>query len=280
MTHTVVGIFDDISDARQAMEQLVKGGFIKEDVDISQGKVSEATANAVTDDNDTVGDTDAGDSISNFFRHLFGKDDARSTQYAEIARQANGILTVQADSKERAEKAAEIMDNNNAIDIENRSAQYRNTARANVDTDRKRTDVDSNTETIPVIEEQLNVGKRTVETGGVRVRSQIIEKPVEETIRLREEHVIVNRRPVDREVTEADLNNLQEGEIEITERAQKAVVGKQARVVEEVEIGKEVTDREEVISDTVRKTEVEVEELNRDIDRDVDTDLDDDVRRR
>lgn len=280
MTHTVVGIFDDISDARQAMEQLVKGGFIKEDVDISQGKVSEATANAVTDDNDTVRDTDAGDSISNFFRYLFGNDDARSTQYAEIARQANGILTVQADSKERAEKAAEIMDNNNAIDIENRSAQYRNTARANVDTDRKRTDVDSNTETIPVIEEQLNVGKRTIETGGVRVRSQIVEKPVEETIRLREEHVIVNRRPVDREVTEVDMNNLQEGEIEITERAQKAVVGKQARVVEEIEIGKEVTDREQTVTDTVRKTEVDVDQLNRDIDRDIDTDLEDDVKRR
>jgi uncharacterized protein (TIGR02271 family) len=271
MTHTVVGIFDDISDARQAMEQLVKGGFIKEDVDISQGKVSESVARAVTDDNDTVRDNDAGDSIGNFFKHLFGQDDARSTQYAEIARQANGILTVQADSQERAQKAAEIMDNNNAIDIENRSAQYQNTAR---------TDVDSDMQTIPVIKEQLNVGKRTVETGGVRVRSQIIEKPVEETIRLREEHVIVNRRPVDREVTEADMNNLQEGEIEITERAQKAVVGKQARVVEEVEIGKEVTDREEVVSDTVRRTEVEVEELNRDIDRDVDTDLDDDVRRK
>ncbi|MGI8669151.1 MAG: YsnF/AvaK domain-containing protein [Aridibacter sp.] len=261
MTHTVVGIFDDISDARQAMDQLIKGGFIKKDVDISQGKVSEKTAAAVTNDRDT----DIGDSISNFFSNLFGEDDTRAGNYAEVAREANGILTVQADSEERAARAAEIMDNNNAIDIENRAAQYQRTAAAG------RTDVDSDTATIPIIEENLNVGKRTVETGGVRVRSQIVEKPVEETLRLREEHVIVNRRPVDRAVTDADMDNLQEGTIEVTERAEKAVVGKQARVVEEVEVGKEVSEREQTITDTVRKTDVEVEEIDTDVD--VDTDV-------
>lgn len=260
MTYTVVGIFDDINDARQAMDQLVKGGFVKENVDISEGKVSQETAAAVTGDRNT----DVGDSISSFFSNLFDDNDTRSRNYAEVARRANGILTVQADSKDRAEAAAKIMDNNNAIDIENRSAQYQKTAAATGDT-----------ATIPVIEENLEVGKRTVETGGVRVRSQIVEKPVEETLRLREEHVIVNRRPVDRAVTDADMNNLQEGEFEITERAEKAVVGKQARVVEEVEVGKKVTDHEETVRDTVRKTEVEVEE----IDTDVDVDRDD-VKRR
>ncbi|MDI1241308.1 MAG: DUF2382 domain-containing protein [bacterium] len=62
------------------------------------------------------------------------------------------------------------------------------------------TDTDANLtdrQTIPVVEEDLNVGKRDVDRGGARIRSRIIERPVEEHIRLREEHVVVNRRSRD-----------------------------------------------------------------------------------
>ncbi|CAN5426099.1 hypothetical protein BH18ACI3_BH18ACI3_15190 [soil metagenome] len=115
---------------------------------------------------------------------------------------------------------------------------------------------------IPVVEERLDVGKRQVERGGARIRSRIVERPVEEHIRLREEHVTVNRRPVDREVTEGDMRGFQPGEMEITEHAEVPIVGKRARVVEEVEVGKQVTERDETVRDTVRKTEVDVEEFN------------------
>lgn len=256
MTHTVVGIFDEIGDAREAMNELVEKGFVKEDVDISQGRVSDKTAAAVADDDNT----DIGDSISNFFNYLFGDDDARAQSYTDIARRANAVLTVQADSSERAEEASDILDNHNAIDVGRRAAQYKQAAA----TDGRNED-DARVEgkeTIPVVEENIEVGKKTVETGGVRIRSQIVEKPIEESVRLREEHVIVDRHPVNREVTDADIDNLREGEIEITERAEKAVVGKQARVVEEIEVGKEVSEREETIRDTVRKTDVDVEEVD------------------
>lgn len=124
---------------------------------------------------------------------------------------------------------------------------------------------------IPVIEEELQVGKREVETGGVRVESRITERPVEERVTLREEHVNVERHPVNREVTNADLANFKEGEIDITTRAEEAVVAKQARVVEEVEIGKTVSEREETISDTVRRTDVDVEETDATRNSDVNT---------
>jgi uncharacterized protein (TIGR02271 family) len=80
-------------------------------------------------------------------------------------------------------------------------------------------------------------------------------------VRLREEHVVVNRTPVDRPATEADFQAFKEGEIEVTESAERAVVGKEAHVVEEVSLGKEVSEREQVIHDTVRKTEVDVEQI-------------------
>ena len=113
---------------------------------------------------------------------------------------------------------------------------------------------------IPVIEEELQVGKREVESGGVRVQSRITETPVEEQVTLREEHVKVERHPVNRDVSDADLANFKEGEINITTHSEQAVVAKEARVVEEVEIGKTVTEREETVRDTVRRTDVDIEE--------------------
>jgi uncharacterized protein (TIGR02271 family) len=117
---------------------------------------------------------------------------------------------------------------------------------------------------IPVIEEQLQVGKREVESGGARIRSRIVEKPVEANIRLREEHVVVNRRPVNRAATDADLANLKRGDIELTESAEVPVVAKEARVVEEVVVGKNVTEHQETVRDTVKRTDVEVEEVKTD----------------
>ncbi len=117
---------------------------------------------------------------------------------------------------------------------------------------------------IPVIEEELQVGKRAVETGGVRVETSITERPVEETVTLREENVTVNRHPVDRAVTDADMSAVKEGDFTVTERAEKAVVGKESRVVEEVVVGKDVAERTETINDTVRRTDVDVEKIRTD----------------
>ena len=114
---------------------------------------------------------------------------------------------------------------------------------------------------VPIVEEELAVGKRTVDQGGVRVYRRVVEIPVDESVSLREEHVNVERRPVDRAVTNADLALQGERTIELTETAEEAVIGKSARVVEEVVVGKDVTERTEHIHDTVRRTEVEVEQV-------------------
>lgn len=117
-----------------------------------------------------------------------------------------------------------------------------------------------NAESIPIVEERLIVGKREVERGRVRVRSYVVERPVEEQVRLHEERVEVERRPVDRPLTAADAANIfQERVIEATATSEEAVVSKEARVVEEIAVHKEAADRVETVRDTVRRTEVEVE---------------------
>jgi uncharacterized protein (TIGR02271 family) len=114
-------------------------------------------------------------------------------------------------------------------------------------------------EVIPVAEEELRVGKRDVSGGRVRVRSYVVETPVQEQVSLREEHVSVERRPVDRAATTGD-NLFRERTIETEERAEEAVVSKEARVKEELVLKKGVEHRTETVSDKVRKTEVEVED--------------------
>lgn len=115
--------------------------------------------------------------------------------------------------------------------------------------------------TVPVIEEAVNIGKHTVETGGAYIRSKIVEQPVEQTIRLQEEHVQVERTPVDKPLGNTDFDAFKEGVIELKEYAEVPVVSKEARVVEEVVIGKEVAEHEETVRDTARKTEVNVENV-------------------
>jgi uncharacterized protein (TIGR02271 family) len=112
---------------------------------------------------------------------------------------------------------------------------------------------------VEAAEERLRVGKREVDRGGVRVRSYVREIPVEEQVALREETVRVERRPVDREVAAGD-DVFREKEIEAFERGEEAVVAKEARVTEEIAIGKDVDTRTETVRDTVRKQEVEVED--------------------
>jgi uncharacterized protein (TIGR02271 family) len=121
-----------------------------------------------------------------------------------------------------------------------------------IDTDRE--------EVIPVVEESLQVGKRAVERGGVRVRARIIETPVEETVTLRDETINVERRAVSRDVTDVPADAFRERTIEVTETDEEAVVAKTARVVEEVVVRKDVTEEVHTVRDTVRRTEVEVED--------------------
>jgi uncharacterized protein (TIGR02271 family) len=113
--------------------------------------------------------------------------------------------------------------------------------------------------TIPVIEEQLEIGKRQVETGTVHVTSHVEETPVNEQVTLREERANIERRPADRPATEADLAAFKDEVIEVRQTAEKAVVNKTARVVEEVVVGKTATTSTQQVSDTVRKTVVDVE---------------------
>jgi uncharacterized protein (TIGR02271 family) len=117
-------------------------------------------------------------------------------------------------------------------------------------------------ETVQEVEEELAVGKRKVATGGVRVTTSVSERPVEETVTLREERVEAERKPASRKLSPEEADKAFEGKaIEVLATSEEAEAHKQARVVGEVSVGKQVEEREETVKDTVRRTEVEVEEI-------------------
>jgi len=266
MSQTVVSLFDSASEAQKAVEELIDEGFTRDQIDVS----AQSATNTLNNTDVSSREKEDDDSIGGFFRSLFGGNDD-ADKYTNVARNSGSIVTVHATSSEEAHRAAEILDDCGAIDVDERSSQYGYASSAGTmdtsSTNATNRTVDTtldNTQSLPIIEENLQVGKRVVESGGARLRSRIVETPVEESLRLRSERVRVERTTVDRPATEADFTSFKEGTVELTERNEVPVVSKEARVVEEVSLNKDVEEHEETIRDTVRRTEVDVENIDRD----------------
>jgi uncharacterized protein (TIGR02271 family) len=227
-------------------------------------------------------------------------DDARA--YAEGVRRGHALIAVRCDDDE-VDRVVDILDDDDVLDLDERQDAWRSegwshqgsgtadlggtattsagmmggasgsamsgsdmTERTSMQDDRmyaQGSTTDRGDEVIPVAEEELHVGKREVGRGRVRIRSHVVERPVEEQVTLREERVAVERRPVDGTMRTGSVNDgdlFRERTVEMEERSEEAVVSKEARVVEEVVVRKEADQRTETISDTVRKTEVEVDD--------------------
>lgn len=114
---------------------------------------------------------------------------------------------------------------------------------------------------IPVLREELRVGKREVERGGVRVSVHVKEVPVSEHISLREEHVEIERRAVDRSPLPEEVS-FQGEDLEFDEYGEETVISKEARVVEEIVVHKRVVGHDEVVNDTIRSTEVRIDSMH------------------
>jgi uncharacterized protein (TIGR02271 family) len=271
---SVVGVYDEYSDAQAAVQALVADGFQRTNIQLSNEDSTSDTTTATTAKKESSG------GIGGFFRSLFGSEqNPYHDTYAESARRGSYVLTVQAQDDDEADRASDIMNRFDPVDVDERASYWKQQGWSGYDakapryTDdeiRKersayqtaRTGTATTDQTrIPVVEEELKVGKREVQRGGVRVFRRLTEKPVHEQVQLREEHVRVERHRVDKPATEADMAAFKEGSVELRETAEEAVVSKSARVVEEVVVGKEVTQRTEQVNDSVRRTEVEVEQL-------------------
>ncbi len=118
---------------------------------------------------------------------------------------------------------------------------------------------------IPLVEDELRIGTREVVRGGARVRTKIVDTPVHEEVELLAEQASVDRRPVNRRLTDEEVVEaglLKERVIEISEMREEAVVSKETFVREELVVRKTVEQRIEHIDETVRRTEATVEDIS------------------
>jgi uncharacterized protein (TIGR02271 family) len=279
MATTAVALYDDATTAYAVFDELIRSGLREDEISVV---VSEAETPAAGAPRGTSGPLGTGrielGELTDKLGHL-GVPRDEAGFYAEGVRRGGALVVVRASDAD-AERAAAIMEGRSVVDYQERSARWRETGwtgfaegatpytaeEAERERAAYRADVGSaqevregGEEVVPVMEERLDVGKRAVERGRARIHTHVEERPVEETVRLRDERVHVERRRVDRPVT-ASEDAFRERTIEVSETAEEAVVEKEARVVEEVVVSKDAVEHEETVRDTVRRTEVEVED--------------------
>lgn len=267
---TLTAFFRDRSDAEEATRDLIAAGIAESNVRLVPGAES---------DNVAATDVEAGRGFWASLGDFFFPDEDRAV-YAEGLRRGGYLVTVDAVTEAQHDKAVDILDDDGTVDVDEWADSWRaegwtadkytaDSTSAPLSTSAKQaarmtedafaSDRSGDGNVIPVVEEQLRVGKRDVNSGNVRVRSYVVETPVSETVTLRDENVAVERRSVDRPLTDADAA-FQDRTIEAEEHREEAVVSKDARVKEEVILKKTEGQRTETVDDSVRHTKVEVED--------------------
>jgi uncharacterized protein (TIGR02271 family) len=238
--NTVVGLFENRSQAEAAKSALAQANIATSGISLYDQTVP----------------APSGESEQGFWesvKHAFGFGEDRGF-YEEGIRRGGTVVSVRIDDHQ-TNQAAEILSRQGAVDIDTHAKEWRTAGWTGgpAKSDRPKAD-----ETIPVVQEELQVGKRAVRRGKTIVYRQVSEKPVEETIRLHDEVVRVERHPVEPQRGASGVG-FDEKTVEVIETHEEPVISKQARVVEEVTIQKDVKEREETIRDTVKRADVHVE---------------------
>jgi uncharacterized protein (TIGR02271 family) len=273
---TVVGVFDTVQEAEQAREALLDAGFDNGGVQVQShsGMLNDASGSS----SDTRSDSGEGfmASVGRFFSNMFKGHDEDASHYSEAVRRGSSVVVVTLQDDSQVETARATLAAAGAVDIDKRTETWRQEGYAGFDpsarpfsaeevqAERGRFQGGPTQEqdtVLPVVREEIEIGKREVDMGSVRVFSHTEVRPVQEQVQLREEHAEIERHAVDRPATEADLRAFDGESIEIHETAEKPVVSKTARVVEEVRVGTHATTHTETISDQVRNTVVDVENM-------------------
>lgn len=113
---------------------------------------------------------------------------------------------------------------------------------------------------VQLIAETLHVNKDMRQTGEVEVSKHVVSEQVQVPVTLQHEEVVVTRRTVDQAVDATTAGKLfQDETIKVPVHEEVAVVTKEARIAEEIEIEKRAVSQQQTVSDTVRHEELDVQ---------------------
>lgn len=279
-SRTLTAFFDTRGAAQKATDDLVAAGIPREHIKITEG----AGTTEVTGTATSTRDKGFWDELKDLF---LPEQDRHG--YAEGLRRGGVLLSVKVEEAYYT-RAMDILDTDGSVDMDEREATWRSSGwtgyetgavagmgttaalasattpiattpttattgtAAKVDTLQGGTD-----EVIPIYEETAQFAKRDINHGRVRLRSYVVETPVSQQVNLRNESVQIERRPVDRAISATDAL-FQDRVIEAEEHTEEAFITKEARVKEEISLRKTVENQAQTMTDTVRRTEVEIED--------------------
>jgi uncharacterized protein (TIGR02271 family) len=265
MSETIAAVYKTQAQAESAFQDLLVAGIPESSIDRHMQGGSYLGGSSSLETRPAEG--------KGFWASLFGGETHDNTSvYDENLSSGGSVVTVRAVSDVDYDHVAAILERHDPVDVddhmarasgvETTTATYGTTPVASMPMAPQpiTTGVASNDATLSLSEESITVGKRMVNRGSTRIRRYVVEKAVEENVTLRDEKVTIERRPVTAGSVVPDAA-FTDKVIEMTETGEEAVVGKTARVVEEVALRKEAVDHVETVRDTVRKEEVEIEEV-------------------
>ena len=228
MAETVIGLLEDRKAAQRVRGALVEAGC-------DEGSVI------------VFGDEAGNDLAEELAERGFEEDRARL--YAEAVARGGVLVAAEAEDVDAALAAMERFELTTPEELLGRAGGGGRPGRG------------EEVERAQSVEEELRVGKERT-TGGKRLVSRVSEREVEKPVTLREEAVEVERRREDRRLGPEEAGRaFREETVEMTATSERAVVSKEARVTGEVALRKRAGERQEVVRDTVRRKEVEVEDV-------------------
>lgn len=250
---TLVAVFGTDAEARSAAEDAENSGIAPSDIHIH----SEAGASGTS-----TGAEPHREGFMGWLKSLFGDNDREYERYQTAYGSGRTVVAIDT-SEDDIEAIADLLDRHHPLSISEEPAGSGAAApkAASAGAGGRAPGRENEAGSVPVVQEDIAVGKRTFVRGGVRVYSRVVEEPVSENVRLRDEQVYVERKPADRPVRPEDVRTGGDQVIEVQEYAEEPVVEKRSRVVEDVHVGKNVNERTETVQDKVRHTEVDVRPL-------------------
>ena len=227
MTTSIIGLFESGDIASKVLGELTKAGFKKSAVEILQDVAASKISSRLVE---------------------AGYEKEKAESYGK-AMQKGGALIVAEAPDDKADEALDMMRSFKALSPEALLEKLGN-------------QTPEETQSAQVIEEELEVGVART-TGGKRLKTEVSEREVQETVTLREETIEAERTKVDRVLKPEEAAKAFQGTtVELTATTEKPVVSKQAHVVEEVSLSKQSGERDVIVSGTVRRQDVKVEDID------------------
>lgn len=248
--HHLVAIYPTNTDAGHARDALIGSGFSADAIRTS------SDAGSALGESGPAKETTPAESYGGFLSWLFGSDvPAREREwYGGQFRGGRTAVSVKVASEEDHRRAEEILDAFGAVDLEYDSDET-STGQTPAGAESPAQSSPSAEEIIPIVKEELAVGKRVTEKHHY-IRTHVIEQPAEAQVGLKDETMVVERRPTS---GQTQAGGLEDREVEIIEKHEEPVVEKRTRADEELVVRKDVKHRTETIKDKVRETKVDIE---------------------